>query len=216
MRTMGYETFTIICYIAAAISVVLALVGVFLFFKLRIKNVIGDLTGINRKKSIENIKAQNKNNTRKATASTSMASKKGSSTNLQNKTNTKPRTESNMKVSSSRNAASGKISNTAQTPKAVNSVNKGLDISQKQEYETSVLGIQETYEDDNATSVLGVQEMYEDDNVTSVLGVQKMQEDDNVTSVLGVQADERKNETSILSSSESEDGIIFIHGETLK
>jgi len=53
------ENYMVICYVAAALCVILLLVSVFLFFKLNIIGVIGDLSGSNARKGIEDIRRQN-------------------------------------------------------------------------------------------------------------------------------------------------------------
>ena len=63
---MTYEQYLLLFYICLALSVISFLVAVFLFFKLRIINVIGDLSGSNAKKAIENIRQQNESSGNKA------------------------------------------------------------------------------------------------------------------------------------------------------
>ena len=63
---MTYEQYLLLFYICLALSIISFLVAVFLFFKLRIINVIGDLSGSNAKKAIENIRQQNENSGNKA------------------------------------------------------------------------------------------------------------------------------------------------------
>ena len=58
---MTYEVFRFI-YIGGLIAAVIMLfVAVFLFFYFKIPKVIGDLTGANARKAIENIRNQNEN-----------------------------------------------------------------------------------------------------------------------------------------------------------
>lgn len=56
---MTRELYMVICYVAAALCVIMFLVSVFLFLKLNIIGVIGDLSGSNARKGIENIRKQN-------------------------------------------------------------------------------------------------------------------------------------------------------------
>lgn len=57
---MTSADYTIICYVAAAFCVVLLLISVLIFVKLNIVGVIGDLSGSNARKGIENIRKQNR------------------------------------------------------------------------------------------------------------------------------------------------------------
>lgn len=56
---MSYESYMIVCYFCAAVSFALLAVSIILFFKLGIKGVIGDLTGVTAKKAIEDIRERN-------------------------------------------------------------------------------------------------------------------------------------------------------------
>lgn len=56
---MTYEMYMWICYISAGFSVLMLIVSIFLFFKLKIAIVIGNLTGITAKKAIKIIRQQN-------------------------------------------------------------------------------------------------------------------------------------------------------------
>lgn len=53
---MTYEAYTWMSYICAGLSGVFLVVSIFLFFKLKIKSVIGDLTGTTAKKAIDDIR----------------------------------------------------------------------------------------------------------------------------------------------------------------
>lgn len=57
---MTSAQYTIICYVAAAFCVVSLLASILIFIKLNIVGVIGDLSGSNAKKGIENIRKQNR------------------------------------------------------------------------------------------------------------------------------------------------------------
>ncbi len=56
---MSYEIYRYIFIVAAALSAVMAVISVIVFFYLRIPTVLGDLTGLRAKKAIQNIRAQN-------------------------------------------------------------------------------------------------------------------------------------------------------------
>ncbi|MBQ3045588.1 MAG: hypothetical protein IJD49_06535 [Clostridia bacterium] len=56
---MTSAQYTIICYVAAVFCVISLLASVFIFIKLNIVGVIGDLSGSNARKGIENIRKQN-------------------------------------------------------------------------------------------------------------------------------------------------------------
>lgn len=56
---MSYDVYRYIFYGAAILSIVMLFVAVFLFFFFRIPTVIGDLTGSNARKAIENIRNSN-------------------------------------------------------------------------------------------------------------------------------------------------------------
>ena len=59
MSGITYEGFLYICYGAAAISALLLITAVILFFALKIPGVIGDLTGATARKAIAQIRDQN-------------------------------------------------------------------------------------------------------------------------------------------------------------
>lgn len=63
---MTYELYRYIFYGAMALSALMLVISVVLFIKLRIPNVIGDLTGSNARKAIENIRSQNEGSGGKA------------------------------------------------------------------------------------------------------------------------------------------------------
>lgn len=56
---MDYDSYMTLCRVSAAACIAFLLITVFLFFKLRIKSVIGDVSGLTAKKAIENIRNQN-------------------------------------------------------------------------------------------------------------------------------------------------------------
>ena len=56
---MTYEIYRTIFIVFTILAIVTFIVGIILFFALKIPKVVGDLTGINAKKAIENIKNQN-------------------------------------------------------------------------------------------------------------------------------------------------------------
>ena len=56
---MTYEIYRYIFYGGAILSVIMLITSVLLFIFLKIPNVIGDLTGSNARKAIENIRSQN-------------------------------------------------------------------------------------------------------------------------------------------------------------
>lgn len=56
---MTYETYTWMCYICAGLSIFMLIVSIVLFLKLRIKKVLGDLTGFTERKAIRSIREQN-------------------------------------------------------------------------------------------------------------------------------------------------------------
>mgnify|MGYP004474332519 CR=1 FL=1 len=56
---MTYDTYRLIFYGGAIACVVMLIVSVILFITLKIPNVIGDLSGRNARKAIENIRKQN-------------------------------------------------------------------------------------------------------------------------------------------------------------
>ena len=60
---MTYETYIWLSYICAGLSVVMLIVSIFLFFKLKIFDVIGDLTGSKAKRAIKDINEQNASKT---------------------------------------------------------------------------------------------------------------------------------------------------------
>ncbi len=192
---MEYESLVILSYIAAAISVVFLIVGVVLFFKLKIIDVIGDLSGSKQRKAIENIKANNKSNVKKSfsTAGTSFGPgiKKATISKRENVSN---KVEENFKNTSS--------------------VSRDFNNKSDDDGVTEVLGINVSDNGGDAeTSVLGIQtvnEDYDDENVTTILGVQNVidDKDEEVTSVLGVQ--------SIDEDRDFEDGITLVHGKTIK
>lgn len=212
---MGYELLIKFSYIAAAISVILVVVGIVLFFKLNIKNVIGDLTGANRRKAIESIEAGNKISAKKATSTGTGTAKTAVKTSPIPKV-TEKFSADNKKSDKVINTPSSqtRTSDIPQTDDGVTEVLEinALDDSGDIDSETSVLGMQTVNDDDSVTSVLGVQAVSEDDDdgVTSVLGVQMMaeesDEDDGVTSVLNIQSE----------NVDFEDGITFVHGKTIK
>ena len=190
---MNYETLTILSYIAAALSVVLLAVGVVLFFKLKIKNVIGDLTGANQRKAIESIKAGNKT----------------SADSIPSSNNAAKTPKTSAKTSAPKIEKSG---NTANEISAEAEKRKVSLVANENDGVTEVLGVNAIDDDDvdSVTTVLTSEiEEEDDEGVTSVLGVQAVDEDDDegVTSVLGVQR--------IDDNEGFEDGITFVHGKTL-
>ena len=56
---MTYETYTWMSYICGGLSLVMLIISIFLFFKLKIVDVIGDLTGLKAKRAIKGINEQN-------------------------------------------------------------------------------------------------------------------------------------------------------------
>lgn len=217
---MEYELLIKLSYAAAGVSVVLLIVGIILFFKLDIKNVIGDLSGANRRKAIESIKAGSKTNAKKVTSSGAGTAKTSVKTSPIPKIEVTGKTSLNKsKTDKMPDATSGQISAPAVSQADDEGVTEvlginALDDSGDIDSETSVLGVQAVSDedDDSVTSVLGVQTVSEeddDDGVTSVLGVQAVSEDDDddsVTSVLNIQSE----------NVDFEDGITFVHGNTIK
>lgn len=63
---MGYDEFITVFYVALALCIIMFVVSVVLFFKLRIIAVIGDLTGTTAKKEIESMREQNRTSGNKA------------------------------------------------------------------------------------------------------------------------------------------------------
>lgn len=59
MSVLGSAEYMIICYVAAALCILSLLITLFLFFKLNIVGVIGDLTGSTARKGIETIRSEN-------------------------------------------------------------------------------------------------------------------------------------------------------------
>lgn len=190
---MKYESLVILSYVAAAASIIFLIVGAFLFFKLKIKDVIGDLTGSKQRKAIESIKANNKSNVKKSLSVSSVASETGRRSSVVTK----------------KEKATSTAEEYNQKPNFDLHNHKPDD-----DGVTEVLGVNavDSVDDGDAeTSVLGVQPMDDyDDNMTTVLGVQNDtdDEDENVTSVLGVQM--------IDENQDFEDGITFVHGKTIK
>lgn len=192
---MNYESLIILSYVAAVVSVLFLIVGAVLFFKLKIKDVIGDLTGSKQRKAIESIKANNKSNVKKSLLTSSAVFETGrrSSVVTKKEKTVITATESNKKTNSDLYSHNDE------------SVDDGV---------TEVLGVNavdSVDECDAETSVLGVQPINDDnDNMTAVLGVQNVadDEDENVTSVLGVQM--------IDENQDFEDGITFVHGKIIK
>ncbi len=58
---MEYETYIWMSYICAGLSGLFLICSIFLFFKLKIKSVIGDLTGTTAKKAIDSIRNSTSN-----------------------------------------------------------------------------------------------------------------------------------------------------------
>lgn len=63
---MDYESYMTLCYVTAGACVAFFAITVFLFFKLKIRSVIGDISGATAKKAIENIRNQNAQTKNKA------------------------------------------------------------------------------------------------------------------------------------------------------
>ena len=66
---MTYDIYRLIFIVGAIACAVMFVVSVILFITLKIPNVIGDLTGRNAKKAIENIRKQNEVSTKISPAS---------------------------------------------------------------------------------------------------------------------------------------------------
>ncbi len=56
---MTVDTYMLICYVGMALCLISLAITLFLFFKLNIIGVIGDLSGLTARKGIENIRNQN-------------------------------------------------------------------------------------------------------------------------------------------------------------
>lgn len=74
---MTYESYTWMYYICAGLSGFMLLVSIFLFFKLKIVEVVGDLTGSNAKKAIRDIRERNKVTGNKAYKPSEVNQKRG-------------------------------------------------------------------------------------------------------------------------------------------
>ncbi|WP_302626185.1 hypothetical protein [uncultured Eubacterium sp.] len=74
---MTYESYIWMCYICAGLSGFMLLLSVFLFFKLKIIGVVGDLTGSNAKKAIRDIRERNKATGNKAYKPSEVNQKRG-------------------------------------------------------------------------------------------------------------------------------------------
>lgn len=98
---MTYEQYLLLFYICLALSIVSFLTAVFLFFKLRIINVIGDLSGSNAKKAIENIRQQNESSGNKTFNPSPVNKSRGKITDrisLSGKVQSKPHSSSGISV----------------------------------------------------------------------------------------------------------------------
>lgn len=74
---MTYEIYRYIFLGGAILSGIMTAVAIALFFALKIPSVIGDLTGANARKAIENIRSQNENTGVKAHKSSSVNKERG-------------------------------------------------------------------------------------------------------------------------------------------
>ncbi len=59
MIVMGNAEYMVVCYVAAALCILSFLITLFIFFKLNIIGVIGDLSGSTARKGIESIRNEN-------------------------------------------------------------------------------------------------------------------------------------------------------------
>lgn len=111
---MTAEIYMIIFYIGLALSVIMLAVTVFLFFKLRIISVIGDLTGSTARKEIAQMREQNSSSGNKAHKPSHVNQKRGRLTDKMSPSgNLKTPTSKDLGVS----VGTGKIQ-TQQTDKA--------------------------------------------------------------------------------------------------
>ena len=168
---MTYEIYNYIFIGAAIASGILLVVSIVLFFMLDIPKVIGDLTGSNAKKGIEDIRKQNEATGDKSYKSSSVNLKRG---RITDKISNSGRVEKPASGAFGVGAGTAKIAgpNPMQPPKAapaketmVLDNNNGTMVLNS-ENATMVLN------DENATMLLG------DENATSVLG------SENATTVL--------------------------------
>lgn len=168
---MTYEIYNYIFIGAAIASGVLLTVSVVLFFVLNIPKVIGDLTGSNARKGIENIRKQNEATGDKSYKSSSVNLKRGRVTD---KISNSGRVEKPASGAFGVGMGTAKIDGRGSAPKSapVPAPAEG----------TMVLG------DENSTMVLG------DENSTMVLG------DTESTMVLGGAAPASEMQTTLLST----------------
>ena len=74
---MTYESYRLLFFISAALSGLMLLLSLILFFALRIPRVIGDLSGANAKKAIAQIRAQNEGSGEKTYKSSAVNKERG-------------------------------------------------------------------------------------------------------------------------------------------
>ena len=187
------ETYTITFYIGAVLCALFLTITLILFFKYNIIEIIGDLSGVNARKGIENIRNQNRATGNKAHKSSHINLERGKITD---------------KISKSGNllSAGESVGVSVGTEK----IHTGKLVSEK----SSVLGVQETSvlgvmgaQVINETTVLGAD--YSTETTVLTAGVDEttvLSEGSDQTTVLGMIGNEPLGTDIVI-----EEEIIFVH-----
>ena len=174
---MTYEIYRYIFLGGAILAGIMLVVSVCVFFRLKIPSVIGDLTGSNARKAIENIRKQNARAGEKIYRPSLVNQERGRITDKM--------------------SPSGRIMNSLSSP-SVNILETGRISTQKLHAQagSDKAAVQiDNGVSGNETTILGQER---DPNATTILGQER---DPNATTVLG--NDHRANETTVLNAQSS-------------
>lgn len=191
---MTYDIYRLIFIVGAISCAVMFVVSVILFITLKIPNVIGDLTGRNAKKAIENIRKQNEASGGKAY--------KASAVNLERGRLTDKMTPSGNLQRRGITSGFGVHTEKISTMKLEQQASVGMD-TDNESNETMVL--EQDYS--NETSVLNHNYL----NETTVLSQQNVGE----TTVLSSHMPQNPSETTVLNQFMVLEDITFIHTDEI-
>lgn len=191
---MTYDIYRLIFIVGSIACAVMFVVSVILFITLKIPNVIGDLTGRNAKKAIENIRKQNEASGGKAY--------KASAVNLERGRLTDKMTPSGNLQRRGITSVFGVHTEKISTMKLEQQASVGMD-TDNESNETMVL--EQDYS--NETSVLN----HNYSNETTVLSQQNVGE----TTVLSSHMPQNPSETTVLNQFMVLEDITFIHTDEI-
>lgn len=140
---MTYEMYRLVFIIAAVLCAVMFMVSAFLFFALRIRDVIGDLNGSNARKAIEEIRSRNEQSGEKVYKSSAVNKKRGALTDKISPSGRLERQSESAPYSSAQTekiATSKLMSDETTLLSAANNSGQATEVLPSQTGETTVLG----------------------------------------------------------------------------